>query len=151
MLSNGALSGLRIIEGSAFVAAPLGGLLMAQLGAEVIRFDQINGGLDFGRWPVTSSGESLFWHGLNHGKKSIQIDINSEEGKKIASDLITADGEDGGIFLTNFPAKAWLSYEALSKKRPDLIMVSLVGNYDGSSEVDSAPLRCASRCSLPAR
>lgn len=136
MLSNGALSGLRIIEGSAFVAAPLAGLLMAQLGAEVIRFDQINGGLDFGRWPVTSSGESLFWHGLNRGKKSIQIDINSVEGKKIASDLITADGEDGGIFLTNFPAKDWLSYEALSEKRADLIMVSLVGNYDGSSEVD---------------
>jgi 2-methylfumaryl-CoA isomerase len=136
MLAKGALSGLRIVEGSAFVAAPLGGLLMAQLGAEVIRFDQINGGLDYGRWPITTSGESLFWHGLNRGKKSIQIDINSVAGKKIASDLITADGEVGGIFLTNFPAKDWLSYEALSQKRPDLIMVSLVGNYDGSSEVD---------------
>ena len=136
MLSNGALSGLRIIEGSAFVAAPLGGLLMAQLGAEVIRFDQLNGGLDFGRWPVTPSGESLFWHGLNRGKKSIQININSVEGKKIVSDLVTADGENGGIFLTNFPTNDWLSYQALSQKRPDLIMVSLVGNYDGSSEVD---------------
>ena len=41
------LSGLRVVEGSAFVAAPLGGLTLAQLGADVIRFDTIGGGLDY--------------------------------------------------------------------------------------------------------
>ncbi len=40
------LAGLRVVEGSAFVAAPLGGMTLAQLGADVIRFDQIGGGLD---------------------------------------------------------------------------------------------------------
>ena len=40
------LADLRVIEGSAFVAAPLGGMTLAQLGADVIRFDQIGGGLD---------------------------------------------------------------------------------------------------------
>ena len=44
---NGILSGMRVVEGSAFVAAPLGGMTLAQLGADVIRFDPIGGGLDF--------------------------------------------------------------------------------------------------------
>lgn len=130
------LSGLRIIEGSAFVAAPLGGLVLAQLGADVIRFDQINGGLDFHRWPVTEDNQSLFWIGLNRGKRSIEIDVKSARGREIISDLITAPGRDGGIFLTNLPVKDELSYEALKEKRPDLIMISLTGNYDGTSEVD---------------
>lgn len=130
------LSGLRIIEGSAFVAAPLGGLTLAQLGADVIRFDQINGGLDFHRWPVTEENQSLFWIGLNRGKRSIEIDMKSERGREVISDLITAQGRDGGIFLTNLTVKDELSYNALKEKRPDLIMVSLTGNYDGSSEVD---------------
>ena len=43
------LDGLRVVEGSAFVAAPSGGMTLAQLGAEVIRFDQIGGGIDHGR------------------------------------------------------------------------------------------------------
>jgi 2-methylfumaryl-CoA isomerase len=127
---------MRIIEGSAFVAAPLGGLVLAQLGAEVIRFDQIGGGLDYKRWPVTNNESSLFWSGLNRGKKSIQVDIRSEYGKKIVQDLISDQSAGSGIFLTNFPVSHWLSYDELSKRRKDLIMVALTGNYDGSSEVD---------------
>ncbi|MEE9250478.1 MAG: CoA transferase, partial [Alphaproteobacteria bacterium] len=66
----GILEGMRIVEGSAFVAAPLGGMTLSQLGADVIRFDHIGGGLDAKRWPVTAEGESLFWAGLNKGKRS---------------------------------------------------------------------------------
>jgi len=50
--------------------------------------------------------------------------------------LITAVGEPGGLFLTNFPARGWLAYDTLAKRRPDLIMVALTGNPDGTSEVD---------------
>lgn len=132
----GILSGLRVVEGSAFVAAPLGGMTLAQLGADVIRFDQIGGGLDHGRWPLAADGQSLFWAGLNKGKRSIQIDLGSEEGRELASALITAEGPDAGLFLTNFPARGWLSYEALAARREDLIMVALTGNPDGTSEVD---------------
>jgi 2-methylfumaryl-CoA isomerase len=70
----GILDGLRVVEGSAYVAAPLGGMTLAQLGADVIRFDQIGGGLDFERWPLAPDGQSLFWAGLNKGKRSIQLD-----------------------------------------------------------------------------
>lgn len=130
------LSGLRIIEGSAFVAAPLAGLNLAQLGAEVIRFDHLGGGLDSQRWPLSDDGKSLFWAGLNRGKRSLELNLRSEAGRKILTDLITAPGEDNGIFITNFPPTGWMSYEKLSERRSNLIMVVLTGNFDGSSEVD---------------
>jgi 2-methylfumaryl-CoA isomerase len=130
------LAGMRVVEGSAFVAAPLGGMTLAQLGADVIRFDPIGGGLDAHRWPVTAEGKSLFWAGLNKGKRSIAVDMRSPQGKQLLVDLITAPGDGAGLFLTNFPAVGWLNYPALASRRPDLIMVNIVGNPDGSSAVD---------------
>jgi 2-methylfumaryl-CoA isomerase len=135
-VSGTILQGLRVVEGSAFVAAPLGGMTLAQLGADVIRFDQIGGGLDQQRWPLAPGGESLFWVGLNKGKRSIQLDLTSDAGRELATALITAPGDDAGLFLTNFPARGWLSFDRLREQRDDLIMVALTGNPDGSSEVD---------------
>ena len=132
----GILDGLRVIEGSAYVAAPLGGMTLAQLGADVIRFDQIGGGLDRNRWPVTDDGASLFWAGLNKGKRSLQVDLRSDRGKELVTALISEPGQDSGILLTNFPAQGWLSYEALRAHREDLIMATITGNHDGSSAVD---------------
>ena len=80
---NGILEGMRVVEGSAYVAAPLGGMTLAQLGADVIRFDPIGGGLDRTRWPVNEEGTSLFWAGLNKGKRSIQVDLRSERGREV--------------------------------------------------------------------
>ena len=134
---DGILKGLRVVEGSAFVAAPLGGMTLAQLGADVIRFDPIGGGLDYRRWPLTLDGRhSLFWAGLNKGKRSIAIDLRLPRGQELLTRLICAPGEHAGLFSTNFPAKGWLAYEALQAHRPDLIMVNLTGRRDGGSEVD---------------
>jgi 2-methylfumaryl-CoA isomerase len=133
---TGILSGMRVVEGSAFVAAPLGGMTLAQLGADVIRFDPIGGGLDRDRWPVTRSGKSLFWAGLNKGKRSIQIDLKSAAGRDLAVALLTAPGPDAGLFLTNFPLRGWLDPAALAQGRADLITVNITGNHDGSSAVD---------------
>jgi 2-methylfumaryl-CoA isomerase len=135
-VSPGILDGLRVIEGSAFVAAPLAGMTLAQMGADVIRFDRVGGGLDYARWPLHHTGTSLFWQGLNKGKRSIEVALETEEGRELVTRLIAAPGPDAGIFLTNFPARGWLSYEALRERREDLIMVLLKGNWDGSSEVD---------------
>jgi 2-methylfumaryl-CoA isomerase len=132
----GILDGLRVIEGSAYVAAPLGGMTLSQLGADVIRFDPIGGGLDRNRWPVTEDGVSLFWAGLNKGKRSIQVDLRSEDGRELLTALIGEPGPDAGILLTNFPARGWLDYATLRTRRNDLIMVSIDGNHDGSSAVD---------------
>ena len=135
-MAEGILHGLRVIEGSAFVAAPLGGMTLAQLGADVIRFDPIGGGLDHARWPVAANGASLFWAGMNKGKRSIAVDIRQPRGQELLTALICAPGADAGLFSTNFPARGWLAYDTLAARRADLIMVNLLGRRDGGSEVD---------------
>lgn len=130
------LSGLRVVEGAAFVAAPSGAMTLAQLGADVIRFDLIGGGLDYRRWPVDERGNSLFWAGLNKGKRSIAVDFRKPEGQELLTRLIAAPGEDAGLFISNFPARGWLSYDSLRRHREDLIYVNLTGDRHGGSAVD---------------
>jgi 2-methylfumaryl-CoA isomerase len=130
------LKGLRVVEGSAFVAAPTCGLYLAQFGAEVIRFDNIGGGPDFRRWPLAENGASLYWEGLNKAKKSIAIDLARPAGRELAQRLAAAPGDAGGLFVTNFPVDGFLSYEALSTLRDDLICVRVMGWADGSQGMD---------------
>ena len=139
---NKILDSLRVIEGAAFVAAPLCGMTLGQQGADVIRFDPIEGGLDARRWPITRDGRSLYWAGLNKGKRSIAVNTRSPEGQELITALITAPGAGGGIFLTNFPTSGWLGYETLRTRRADLIMMNVTGNPDGSTAVDYT-LNCA--------
>lgn len=133
---GGILGGMRIVEGSAFVAVPLAGMTLAQMGAEVIRFDRIGGGLDAGRWPLAPSGRSLFWAGLNKGKKSIAVDVGHPEGREIVTRIITAPGEEAGLFLTNLRVRGWMDYETLRAHRADLVMVTLTGDRQGRPAVD---------------
>ncbi|MGQ0844081.1 MAG: CoA transferase [Sporichthyaceae bacterium] len=130
------LAGLRVVEISSFVASPLGGMTLAQLGAEVIRIDPVGGAPDVRRWPVAESGTSLYWTGLNKGKKSIEIDLRSPAGHDLVQRLVTAPGEGGGILLTNAAGRSFMSYETLSALRSDVIVVELTGKADGSPAVD---------------
>jgi 2-methylfumaryl-CoA isomerase len=130
------LTGLRVVEGSAFVAAPSGGMTLAQLGADVIRFDPIGGGIDYRRWPITTDQKSLYWHSLNKGKRSIAVDIRHPEGQQLLTRLITAPGPEAGLFLTNFPARGWLDYNSLRQHRADLIYLNLTGDRHGGSALD---------------
>jgi 2-methylfumaryl-CoA isomerase len=129
------LAGLRVVEVSSFVAAPLGGMTLAQLGAEVIRIDPPGGAPDTTRWPLAPNGASLYWAGLNKGKRSVTLDLRSPEGQRAVADLVANSGPDGGIMLTN-AAYPWLSYDALKAARPDLIHLRITGGHDGSPAVD---------------
>lgn len=130
---TGLLDGLRIVEVSAFVAAPIGGMTLAQLGAEVVRIDPIGGNIDIGRWPLAPSGTSLYWTGLNKGKRSVALPLNTSEGRRLAAELIAS----AGILLTNLPAaEGWMSHASLSAARPDLIMLRLTGTHDGGNAID---------------
>lgn len=127
------LHGTVVVEVSSFVAAPLCGVTLAQLGAEVIRVDPIGGASDFRRWPLAESGTSIYWTGLNKGKRSAAIDLRSPEGQELVQRLIV-DGD--GIVVTNAAALAWLSHERLAAMRSDVIHVQLLGRADGSTGVD---------------
>ncbi len=118
------LEGLRIVEGSAFVAAPFSGMTLAQMGADVIRFDRLMGGLDYKRWPVTESGRSLFWEGLNKGKRSIAVDMATPRGQEVVTRLICAPGEQAGIFLTNLRVRGWMDYDELKAMPKNYCFIS---------------------------
>ena len=143
MTQPGILAGLRVVEVSAFIAAPLGGMTLAQLGADVIRIDPVGGNIDIARWPLAPGGASLYWASLNKGKRSVCLALDTPQGQEIATALITAAGEAAGMLLTNLPARGWMSFEALARRRADLIMLRLTGNADGSAAVDYT-VNCAS-------
>jgi 2-methylfumaryl-CoA isomerase len=130
------LQGMRVVEGSAFIAIPLAGMTLAQMGADVIRFDRLRGGLDHYRWPVTGDNKSLFWAGLNKGKRSLAVDMATPRGQEIVTRLICAPGPDAGMFLTNLRVRGWMDYPSLKKRRDDLIMVSVLGNRAHGPAVD---------------
>jgi 2-methylfumaryl-CoA isomerase len=132
----GLLDGLTVLEVSSFVAAPLGGLTLAQLGAEVIRIDPVGGGADLGRWPLAPSGTSLYWTGLNKGKRSVTLNFRDQRGRDILGDLVKASGPGGGIVLTNAAGQRWLTYPELARLREDLIHLQIQGHHDGRPAVD---------------
>src|SRR3954468_12000793 len=111
------LAGVRIVEISSFVAVPLAGMTLGQLGAEVIRVDPLGGAAGYHRWPVTSEGDSIYWAGLNKGKLSAAVDTTSTEGRELITRLIAG----GDVFVTNVTGRQWHSYDTLVRARPDLI------------------------------
>ncbi|MFV8320386.1 CoA transferase [Mycobacterium sp. 23] len=127
------LHGITVIEVSSFVAAPLCGMTLNQLGANVIRIDPIGGAADAQRWPLSEDGTSIYWTGLNKGKRSVTVDLRSDEGRELVQRLVT---ESDGIIVTNAAGMTWLGYEALAARRPDVIHVQLLGRGDGSTGVD---------------
>jgi 2-methylfumaryl-CoA isomerase len=129
------LDGLTVLEVSSFVAAPLGGLTLAQLGADVIRIDPVGGAADTGRWPLAPSGTSLYWTGLNKGKRSVTLNFRDAEGRRLLGELLAASGPGGGIVLTN-AAQRWLAHDELARIRPDLIHLQIQGYRDGRAAVD---------------
>lgn len=126
------LGDLSIIEASSFVASPTAGLYCAQFGAEVIRVDQIGGGPDFRRWPLTDGNDSLYWENLNRAKKSVALDLTRTEGRELLQALVRATGQ----FITNFPVDGFLAHDRLSEGRPDLVTVRVMGWADGAPALD---------------
>ncbi|MYW97878.1 2-methylfumaryl-CoA isomerase [Amycolatopsis rubida] len=128
------LAGLRVVELSAYVATPLCGLTLAQLGADVVRVEPLGGAPDRTRWPLSDTGTSLYWSGLNKGKRAVAVDLESEVDRRRVAELIVEGGPC--VVVTNTSRHADLGYEALSARRPDLIHVLLDGRADGGAAVD---------------
>jgi 2-methylfumaryl-CoA isomerase len=126
------LSGVRIVEISSFVAVPLAGMTLAQLGAEVVRIDPVGGAADYHRWPLAAGGDSIYWAGLNKGKRSMEVDMRSPDGRHLVRRLIAA----AGVLITNVAGRQWHSYEELSALRPDLIHLEVLGRADETTGVD---------------
>lgn len=126
------LPDLGVVEVSSFVASPTAGLYLAQMGADVIRVDQIGGGQDFRRWPVTANNDSLSWENLNRGKRSLALDLTRGEGRELLVELCRAVGN----LVTNLPASGFLAHDTLAAARADMISVRIMGWPNGSVALD---------------
>jgi 2-methylfumaryl-CoA isomerase len=111
-------------------------MTLAQLGCEVIRVDPVGGAADYRRWPLADNGTSIYWAGLNKGKRSVAVDMRSSEGQQLVARLIADSGPEGGILITNVVGRQWHSYDALVAHRPDLIHLEVSGRADGGIGVD---------------
>jgi len=123
---------LAVVEVSSFVASPTAGLYLAQMGAQVIRVDQIGGGQDFRRWPVTVKNDSLSWENLNRAKQSLALDLTRPEGRELLVEL----AQSVGNLVTNLPVKGFLAHERLVDGRADMISVRVMGWPDGAVALD---------------
>ncbi|MEQ8449098.1 MAG: CaiB/BaiF CoA-transferase family protein [Nitratireductor sp.] len=133
-MANPPLAGIRVIELARILAGPWAGQLLADLGADVIKVENPNGGDDTRRWgpPFVKShdGENLsaaYYHSTNRGKRSVAIDFSTPEGAAILKRLIaTAD-----VVIENFKVgglkKYGLDYESLRADNPRLVYCSITG------------------------
>lgn len=134
MTHEGILAGLRVVEISSYVATPLCGMTLAQLGADVVRVEPLGGAPDRTRWPLADSGTSLYWSGLNKGKRAIAVDLESAAARAGIADLITEGGPC--VVVTNTARYAEFGYEKLSARRPDVVRALLEGRAGGGAAVD---------------
>ena len=124
---TGLLSGIKVVEFTHMVMGPAAGLILADLGADVIKVEPVGG--DKTR-RLRGSGAGYFSM-YNRNKKSLSIDLKSPEGKELALKLI----DDADVFIENFRPgaldKLGFGYEALSSRNPRLIYCSEKGFLDG--------------------
>jgi crotonobetainyl-CoA:carnitine CoA-transferase CaiB-like acyl-CoA transferase len=129
MTSNkGSLSGLRVIELGAFIAAPFCGQLLADFGADVIKIEPPATGDPLRQWGASKAGDrSLWWPVLARNKKSITLDLRNAEGQDIARRLI----KNADVLIENFrpgTLENWnLDPERLRLDNPDLVVTRISG------------------------
>src|SRR5438445_6229503 len=127
---SGALEGIRVLELARYQAGPRGGMILSDLGAEVIKIEKL-GGEETRQSPPLVRGQSVYFSVYNRGKKSLCLDMRTERGKEVFAALVkTAD-----IVLQNFRPgvmdKMGFGYERLCQLKPDIILgsVSAFGQY----------------------
>jgi len=124
-MTPGALDGIRILEFASYVSGPFAGMLLSDLGAEVIKVETPDGGDPFRMWGKTDYNGTF--GSMNRNKKSVTLDLKTKDGQAAAKKLCqTAD-----VVIENFRSGAMdrlgLSYEALSADNPRLVYCSITG------------------------
>jgi len=121
-----ALDGIRVLELARFQAGPRGGMILSDLGAEVIKIEAM-GGEETRRHPPMVRGQSVYFTVYNRGKKSVCIDLRSADGKDVFAALV----KKSDVVLENFRPgvmKAMgFDYERLRALNPGIILVSVSG------------------------
>lgn len=123
------LDDIKILSLEQYGAGPFGSLHLADLGAEVIKIEDPNFNGDVGRYvpPFNKGTDSLFHETFNRGKKSIVIDINSDEGRKVFNELVKKSDVVYSNFRGDVPEKLKITYDHLKSINKKIVCVSLTG------------------------
>ena len=128
------LEGIRVIDLTRVLAGPFCTMLLGDLGADVIKVEVPGRGDDTRQWgpPFTPQGESAYFLSANRNKRSLTLNLKSEQGLNILRELIAS----GDVLIENFRAgtlEGWgLDYDALQQLRPGLIYCTITGyGYTG--------------------
>jgi CoA:oxalate CoA-transferase len=123
---TGCLDGVRVLELARFQAGPRGGMILSDMGAEVIKIEP-PGGEETRRHPPMVRGQSVYFSVYNRGKKSICLDLRSPKGKEVFAALVPK----ADIVLENFRpgvmAAMGFAYERLRELNPGIILTSVSG------------------------
>ncbi len=126
-LNPDALLKIRVLDLSRVLAGPYCTMLLADMGAEVIKLEVPNGGDDSREFPPFKEGESIYYVNLNRGKRSITINLKHPEGKHLFLDLV----KKCDVLIENFRPgtmdRLGLGYEVIKKENPRLIYASISG------------------------
>ena len=124
------LSGKRILDLSWVLGGPFAGQLLAQLGAEVIKVEALEG--DYARRvpPVSATQDSPFFLSVNRGKRSIALDLKSPGGKQALYDLVRASDAVIYGFAPSVPARLGLDFDTLSAVNPRIVVAQIIGLHD---------------------
>jgi formyl-CoA transferase len=121
------LEGVKVIELGGFIAGPYAASLFAQFGADVIKVEPPGEGDPLRRWRKLHNGTSLWWYSLSRNKRSITLNLKSDEGRRILRALV----EKADVVVENFrpgTLEAWgLGWDELSRINPGLILVRISG------------------------
>ncbi len=121
------LEGVKVLELGSLIAGPFAGRLFAEFGGDVIKIEPPEKGDPLRDWRNVYKGSSLWWRLQSRNKKSITVDLKSEEGQEIVKSLI----EECDVLIENFrpgTMEKWgLGYDELTKINPKLIMVRVSG------------------------
>ncbi|HEY6512437.1 MAG TPA: CoA transferase [Burkholderiaceae bacterium] len=123
-MNEGVLAGIRVLDFGRFIAGPFCGALLADHGAEVIRVDKIGGSEDRFLLPLAEGGEGGLYMQVNRGKRSLQLDPASPQGREIVARLIAR----ADIVIANLPADTLrsmgLDFASVSSINPRVILVA---------------------------
>ncbi len=125
---SGPLAGMKVIELAHIMAGPVCGLMLADMGADVIKVEKAKGGDDSRRFlPPDIEGESAAFMMMNRNKRGIALDLKSEEGKEVLRRLL----KDADCVIENYRRdtmqKLGLGYESLRQLNPGLIYCEISG------------------------
>ncbi|WP_211348753.1 CaiB/BaiF CoA transferase family protein [Nocardioides litoris] len=132
------LSGLRVVELGNYIAAPTAGRMLADFGAEVVKVERPGTGDELRTWRLYGGDTSLLYRTINRGKRSVEIDLRTDEGRQTVLDLLRRSDALLENFRPGTLDKWGLTPEVLAEANPELV-VARVSAYGQTGPMAARP------------